>query len=43
MPKSNQELVQIVSYGGGVIIDGATKSTPEIVQIACMRQVLMQQ
>jgi hypothetical protein len=31
--KSTQDLIQIVSFGGGVVID-ASKPTPDLVQIA---------
>lgn len=32
--KSTAELVQIVSFGGGLVLDAGTKSADELVQIA---------
>lgn len=38
MPKSTDDLVKIVSYGGGVSIDGASKSTDDLVRIVSYAQ-----
>jgi hypothetical protein len=32
--KSTQDLIQIVSFGGGAIIDATSKSTQDLIQIA---------
>ncbi len=38
MAKTKDEIIQIVSYGGGVSIDGSAFSTDELVQIVSYAQ-----